>query len=621
MSDPVQKHLSDNESISHKDPMVDQPIYETQEVSLQDFVVREHKIYRVKPSKKSPEVELEYEIGELVWIRECRQNVEDQEVKLVIDYWYHGKKQTIEIDRSQLLLNDFQKLVSKGLDVATHKARDVLRFLDYQEKAFAPVIDSHTGHGWALHNGKLVFKHYEIIGEDSVTSTYQGKLALKPAGTLEEWIQIVKELIIGLAPLEFAVALGFSAPVVALVSRYINSEVLFVHFYGESSLGKTTAAVVAVSPFGKPTKSTEGLIQTWNGTDNNIFDQIAGNQGIPLVLDEASIKEKYDFTNFIYQMADGIEKGRLTKDLRQRERRSWSGTFISNAEHSLQKKSNQNSGLKVRLPEFGNKVWTKSSQHSKELKRRLQGNYGYAGIEFVKYLQTLDIEHILSSWRKWSERCYESMDYKDSFSERIADKLAPILVTAELVNEVFPFQLDLDGILAFVIENEQESAEDREIGERGYNYFQQKVIQHRSHFEGEFFLQKALHCYGTLKKKNNKYEVAILKEIFHQWMNEGGFTNYDVVLQSFKKKGYLDNEKGKYTRTRQVLESKENVGEEVKVTISENRSKQFVYVITIPEDLFVEKEEGTPPSTTKRNARKILGKKAEVTAARFLNHE
>lgn len=599
------------------------PIYEKKEVRIEDFVVRENKIFNVK---KEADKEYEQEVGNLIWIRECRQNIEDNEVTLLMDYYYHGKKKTIEISRSQLQLNDFQKLISKGLDVGSHKARNVLRFLDYQEKKYAEYVYSHTGLGWDMYNDKLVYKHYEILGQKEINSHYNGKFDLEPKGSLAGWIQVVKDQILGHIPLEFAVALGFSSAVVALLARYKDMEVLVVHISGESSTGKTTMSKVVASTFGKPTTTIdknekEGLVQTWNGTQNAIINLLAGNHGVPIVLDEASMNQMGDFTNMIYQLAEGSEKARLTKDVQQRERRRWSGLVLSNAEHSLQKKSNQNSGLKVRLPEFPNVQWTRSGQQADEIQAGFEKNYGFAGQEFVKHLLTLDIGDILVRLDEWSRQCLDNMKEKDGFSYRIADKLAPILLTAELVNEVFPFELDVKGIMGLIIENDQKSVEDRDIGERAYNYFQQMVIQHRAKFEGEFFQQKATDCYGTLKKNGSKYEVAILREVFHKWMAEGGFQDESVVLQSFKAKKYLNHEKGKNTRDRQVLNVNRNENEEVDSNDVLSKREEVVYVVNLPEGLFVEKEEGTPPGSRKARSRKVAKKPNSIQSAKdlFLN--
>lgn len=68
----------------------------------------------------------------------------------------------------------------------------------------------------------------------------------------------------GKTPLEFAMILGFSAPVNALLAMWSPMEVLMVHIAGESSTGKTTATRIAVSSFGKPDHN--GLIRNWNST-------------------------------------------------------------------------------------------------------------------------------------------------------------------------------------------------------------------------------------------------------------------------------------------------------------------------------------------------------------------
>jgi putative DNA primase/helicase len=352
---------------------------------------------------------------------------------------------------------------------------------------------------------------------------------------------------------------------------------------------------VFVSPFGLPSRKEGGLILKWNGTSNEIEGQLANNHGLPIALDEASMNRMKDYTEMIYVLAEGSEKARMTKELTMRERRRWSGFVFSTAEHSLHTKSNQNTGLKVRLFEIGNRFWTKSAENSKRLTFGLLKNYGHAGPMFVQYLLTIGKERVLETWRKWAKTCFERMEIKDPFSHRIADKLGLIMATAELVNERFDFTLNLDAILGMLLEIEQQTAGMRDVGANAYNYFKQMVIQHRSKFEGEFFRENGYECLGRITRKGNEIEVSMLTQPFRQWMAEGGFEDVDVILQNWKEKGYLDHDKDKLTRKRAAITVVDKENQQV-VTTSKPRRDLF-YCVRIKENIFDFREEETTPKT------------------------
>ena len=94
---------------------------------------------------------------------------------------------------------------------------------------------------------------------------------------------------------------------------------------GNSSGGKTTAAMLAVSAFGNPHISTDGLVQSFNGTGNALQAILAGNFGVPIAFDEVSISTfgKQTLTSFIYKLAQNRDKARLNKESKLISTDSW----------------------------------------------------------------------------------------------------------------------------------------------------------------------------------------------------------------------------------------------------------------------------------------------------------
>ncbi|WJQ81022.1 DUF927 domain-containing protein [Brevibacillus brevis] len=519
------------------------------EYRYKQFVGRGDKLYILKKDENDKLVE--EELADLVVIEKIYENIDENTFELLLKYWYLNQWRELPIKRSQLQLNELTKLLDHGIDVPNYKAGQIAKFLSLQEKD-APLHKSHRQLGWADHKGELVYKHQELLGRNLLdSSTYEGNLLLQK-GTFDGWKQVIKQEVLGHTPLEFALTSGFAAPLVSLIAKLVDMEVLIFHAFGDSAKGKTTAGRVFVSPFGLPSKREGGLILQWLATKNGLVGQIKQKHGLPLVLDEASMNRMSDFTDILYLLAEGREKARMTKEIQERERASWSGIFFSTAEHSLHQKSNQNSGLLVRLQEKGNVPWTRSAENATNIKEGLLKHYGHAGPKFVEFLLETGKDAILNIWKKWSDICYGKMMIRDGLSRRIADKFALILATADLMNQCFDFSVSTDGILEFLLEMDQENVKGRDLGERAYQYLRQMVVQHQMRFiKADDKLSGEI--WGKMTRGyDRKIEVVFLQEPFKKLLSDGGFDDYSVVLRKLKEKGYLDHERDKNTRKRNV---------------------------------------------------------------------
>lgn len=491
-------------------------------------------------------------IGSLVYIKEImhRIDVDPIEIYLKLRYWYHSRWEEIDIPRDKLQVNELSKLMISGVDVASHKVKQIAMFLDYQESD-APKRYSHTTLGWAMEDDKSVYKHEKMEGNSMYNSRFDGEFILTN-GTFQGWKEVIQREVIGHTPLEFVLAAGFSAPLVSWIARDLDMEVLVLHAYGDSAKGKTTAARVFVSPFGRPARKDGGLILNWKATQNNMIGRIANNHGLPIALDEASMNRMSDFTEIIYLLAEGKEKGRMTKDLKLRKERTWSGTFFSTAEHSLLMKSNQNSGLYVRLQEFANVDWTKDGEHAKRLKEGLLNNYGQAGPMFVNYLLKLGKTKAFALVTTWAKKVHALMPSQDGKSQRMSEKYGMLMATAELVNQCFKFQLNLDKLLEFLLEQYKTVATLGEYDERAYEELKQLIMQHRTKFATDNELPVATETWGKIFKKGKGLEVAFIKQVFKTQLAARGFENPEQILSKWKAKGLLVTEAGKKTKKRTI---------------------------------------------------------------------
>lgn len=489
-------------------------------------------------------------VGKHIKITNIRQTLETDEVKLTLQFLYKGRYRTIEIARDQLQPNELQKLSLMGVDAVYSNVKGLASFLRVQEES-APYESVHNHMGWGDEGNQLYFKHHSIIGKKT-SSTYCGDYNIEPQGTLQGWLDIINSEVIGNKYLELALAIGFSAPVVGLLSKVKDMDTLIVHIYGNSTKGKTTAAQVAASPFGRPSKSQNGLIKSWGATQNAIVALLRDNYGVPIVLDEASMNRSKDFTSLLYMFAENREKERMTKEGDLRKQHSWSTTIISTAEHSLFQKTNENVGLRMRAFEFGNITWTSSAKNADNLKTGLLENYGHAGIKFVRNLLRLGIEEVVERCERWKTYCEEKLPKTEVLS-RISEKFGILLATAEIVKECLKLPLDLDEMMNVLYEVEKEAAAERDIGDKAYDYLIKKIMQHGKNFRIESQKFTGNECWGRITFRD-EVEVSIFTHIFEQLLKNGNYSDPKVVCKEWKQKGYLKPEKGKNTNRRKVID-------------------------------------------------------------------
>ncbi|PIC95701.1 hypothetical protein CSV69_10195 [Sporosarcina sp. P26b] len=544
--------------------------------------------------------DVKHTISQLVWIDCVIHSLETGSTTFEVIFYAREQYHRVVVSRAIFIEKNILQLTEKGADIKMTNYKNIVGFLEKQSKEIKKTFYKHSSLGWKQSGDSLVYYHDQSIAAngspEEFSSTYNGGLAIQPTGSFEAWQKVIIEQVLGKTPLEFALVYGFSAVINALLAKYRPMDVLLVHIYGDSSTGKTTASRLAVSGFGKP--DADGLLKNWNATFNALMKIIASNHGVPMVLDESSTKTNADFTSIIYQLAEGRDKNRLNAEIEVREQQKWSGAYLSTGEHRLTEKSNQNSGLQVRVPEFGNIEWTDSATHAEIIKNELGNNYGHAGQKFVQHVIDNFEENLwLEAFDEVKANLVDAMENKDGFSERLADKYAVIVFTAHIMNECFDFEVSIDKLQEFILEVDQENMTTRSLETRALDYIQQKVITDQASFNKDGSNFTGVKCCGSIKKKEDYLEVAIIRNVFDDWLEEGKFSSKQVVLKGLKKEGILDHETGKNTRERKLPDKNEN---------QSIASKKTVYVLKMPLDLLdavntdspeIEKKKRTPLKT------------------------
>ncbi|HFO4419687.1 TPA: DUF927 domain-containing protein [Escherichia coli] len=249
-----------------------------------------------------------------------------------------------------------------------------------------------TKAGW--HFGAYIMPDGTVIGESDKPVLFTGKSAAingySVAGTAESWRDSVARLAGGNPFMMLGIATSLSAPLVGLT----GADGFGVHFFEQSTAGKTTTQSIASSLWGDP----ETLRLTWYGTALGIANEAeAHNHGL-LPLDEiGQAGSPRDVYVSSYTLFNGFGKLQGAKDGGNRELKNWRTVAISTGEVDIETYL-KTSGIKVKVGQLVRLLnipiqkatqlheYSNGKDHADALKAAWQENHGAAGREWIKWL-------------------------------------------------------------------------------------------------------------------------------------------------------------------------------------------------------------------------------------------
>lgn len=564
----INEDITERELRQNQEVLVNNEEIIPQESTNKDNIIMEKKEELNGLEKVDDEISICYESGKLFYNGDKTSNllkvgvpeinIDTNNVMLPITTKYLNRDIKILIPRDKAMSKrEIIKLSLQGADVTEENAKYHIRSIEYQERKIGRVNNTHSELGFAKYKEKEIFKLYKAINEDS---SYVGALDLKPKGNLGNYLDDLREHVVPYKNISLAFALGVSSSIVAKLNmHYKDINTLLVHLFAESTKGKSTAAMLAISVWGNPNLSGGGLYNTWNSTENALSTSLAGNYGIAYALDELSMSKIEDTTSLIYNLVGGKDKARLTKDIELRAAATWTTSIISTGEVSLLSKAKNNTGLDIRVLELGGIVWTEDANHSDQVKALVNRNYGVFGADFVKRLIEFPADRLKEIFEEEREIFIQKVKEKniqDDMLSRTSCKYAIVTLTIRLINSRYKDRgiiLDIEGIRELLVDTEINSINRRGIKRKAEDWLIQYIESNASKFKSGKETNTNVDYWGTRKElPNGELEVAILTNKFEEIMRKGKFEDTKVVLEQLKKEGKLEYDAGRLTRKRKV---------------------------------------------------------------------
>lgn len=382
------------------------------------------------------------------------------------------------------------------------------------------------------------------------------KYDLQPKGTFEGWWQMYLDEVKGNLLLELAVIFGVSSLVTAFLKTKHEVEYFgtIFSFMGNSSTGKSTAAALAVSIAGNPSKGDQTLFRGWNGTRNAIEGYLSNNFGVPIALDELSAATFKDTNGLLYSLAEGQGRLRANREGNVKNPHHFGSSVISTAEHTIFKDASANDGLRARCIEISD-VFTTSADNADAIKKGTSKNYGHVMPLVAEYLLNRESEVI-----KWFHKEHDWFKAQlnnetNNVGIRMFKRYATITTSARILERVIATPIDLDAVREYLVSYHVDSVSERSLGAKAIDSVVQFVARNRSKFAESKKLSIMTENYGLIELKEDHIQVKMLKNVFKNMLEEHQFQDVKNVIDSLRAEGYIQMDSDRIAIKRNVKDT------------------------------------------------------------------
>ena len=354
--------------------------------------------------------------------RYINQDTGKEKVKII--FYKEGEWKELIVDRSQIAISQKILLLSDyGLDVNSENVRYYIKYFnDIMSLNNINKLDSVSHIGWKDDYFIPYDSHGIFDGADDFKGIYQ---AISSKGNYDRWKECIKELrkhkIIKLL-----MAVTLASPLLEKLSLQPYIVNLWSSLSGN---GKTLSCMIAMSIWGNP--DIGALRLSSNNTQNYYITITAFMRNITCYFDELQIvrnSKNLDMESLVMDLCNGTEKGRLNKNSQTREVKTWYNNFLFTSNNRV---VDENAGEQLYNRVIDLEIDKQIISNGQEIARIIKNNYGFAGKEFIKYIQKLGFDAIFERFKKINSDILTQTKATDKQS----NSLASILLANELANE------------------------------------------------------------------------------------------------------------------------------------------------------------------------------------------
>lgn len=470
-------------------------------------------------------------------------NIDSGEERLKLAYKKGRAWRTIIVEKSVIASSSsILQLASNGIMVNSENAKALSTYILEMEQLNYELIPEQKSvgrlgwvgtHGFSPFVDDLVFD-----GETNFKHIFN---AVKPEGSRNAWLYAMQDLRKEKSPGRLFLAASFASAILEPCGLLP----FFLHAWGGTEVGKTVGLMIAASVWACP-KMGE-YISTFNSTLVGQEMTATFLNSLPLCMDELQIQSSAgvrDFDRIIYQLTEGVGRTRGAKTGGLQKMNTWRNCIITNGEHPISN-ANSGGGAVNRVIEFecDEKVYSDLVG----ICAVIQSNYGFAGREFVEYLQT---EGAFDRVNALQKEYYRELLRSDSTDKQAASASA-ILAADHIATELI-FK-DGNNLTVADLEKIMTKKKEVNVNYRALEFVYELVERNPNRFKVNEFGEYQGEVWG----KSEETCIYIIKSVFDREMGNCGF-NSTAFLAWAKRNNVTYTDNGKRTKKARITGSATN---------------------------------------------------------------
>lgn len=470
-------------------------------------------------------------------------NIDSGEERLKLAYKKGRVWRSIIVEKSVIASSSsILQLAANGIMVNSENAKALSTYILEMEQLNYDLIPEQKSvgrlgwvgtHGFSPFVDDLVFD-----GETNFKHIFN---AVKPEGSRNAWLYAMQDLRKEKSTGRLFLATSFASAILEPCGLLP----FFLHAWGGTEVGKTVGLMIAASVWACP-KMGE-YIATFNSTLVGQEMTATFLNSLPMCIDELQIQSSSgvrDFDRIIYQLTEGVGRTRGAKTGGLQKMNTWRNCIITNGEHPISN-ANSGGGAVNRVIEFecDEKVYSDLVG----ICAVIQSNYGWAGREFVEYLQT---EGAFDRVNALQKEYYRELLKSDSTDKQAASASA-ILAADHIATELI-FK-DGNNLTVADLEKIMTKKKEVNVNYRALEFVYELVERNPNKFKANDFGEYQGEVWG----KQEETCIYIIKSVFDRELGNGGF-NSTAFLAWAKRNGVTITDNGKRTKKARITDSATN---------------------------------------------------------------
>lgn len=450
--------------------------------------------------------------------------------KVKIIFYKENEWKELIVDKSQLSINNKLLLLSDdGLDVTSENVRYYINYFnEIMNINNIKKLDSISHIGWKGNDFVPYDSHGIFDGADDFRNIYK---SIGSKGNYDKWKATIKEL-----RKHKVIKLLMATTLASPLLEKLNLQPYMVNLWSSlSGNGKTLSCMVAMSIWGNP---EIGALRLSSNNTQNYYSVVASfMRNFTCYFDELQIvkRSKYlDLESLVMDLCNGTEKGRLNKNSQAREVKVWFNNFLFTSNDALVK---ENAGEQVYNRVIDLEIGEKIITNGQDIAKVIKENYGFAGREYIKYIQSIGFDTIFERFKGILDKIVSTTNATD----KQASSLASILLANELANECIfddEYILQVEDIVEYV----NDKSEIR-TSMKAKEYIIDIINMNAKRFDENNYGE----CWGKFKEITPGYQVCYISaQALYRELQKGGFEFNTIKKEWAEMQFLLRNSMGRY---------------------------------------------------------------------------